>query len=72
MTHRVGRKGQVVIPKVFRVALGLEPGDEVAFAREGNGVRVERVSSPDALMGRLAGRRLVDTLEADRKIERRR
>jgi AbrB family looped-hinge helix DNA binding protein len=72
MTHKVGRKGQVVIPKSFRVAAGLEPGDEVAFSREGNGIRVERVASPDALMGRLAGHRLVAALEKDRRAERRR
>jgi AbrB family looped-hinge helix DNA binding protein len=72
MTYRVGRKGQVVIPKTFRVAIGLEAGDEVAFAREGNTIRVERVASPDAVMGRLAGRRLIATLEKDRRAERRR
>jgi AbrB family looped-hinge helix DNA binding protein len=72
MTHRVGRKGQVVIPKPFRVAVGLEPGDEVAFSREGNGIRVERVVSPDALMGRLSGHKLVAALDADRRRERQR
>lgn len=72
MTHRMGRKGQVVIPKVFREAVKLGPGDEVTFSREGNAVRVERVVSPDALMGRLAGYRLVSALERDRKAERRR
>ncbi|MFI5169570.1 MAG: AbrB/MazE/SpoVT family DNA-binding domain-containing protein, partial [Vicinamibacterales bacterium] len=51
MTHRVGRKGQVVIPKAFREAVSLGPGDEVTFSREGNTIRVERVVSPDALMG---------------------
>jgi AbrB family looped-hinge helix DNA binding protein len=72
MTHRIGRKGQVVIPKLFRVAVGLEPGDEVAFAREGNALRLERVVSPDELMGRLAGHKLVHALETDRRNERRR
>ena len=72
MTHRVGRKGQVVIPKVFRVAVSLEPGDEVAFSRDGNAIRVERVVAPDTLMGRLAGHRLVEALERDRRAERRR
>lgn len=72
MTHRVGRKGQVVIPKAFRVAAGIEPGDEVAFSREGNAIRVERVVSPDLLMGRLEGHRLVDALEKDRRAERKR
>jgi bifunctional DNA-binding transcriptional regulator/antitoxin component of YhaV-PrlF toxin-antitoxin module len=72
MTHRVGRKGQVVIPKAFRKAVRLEPGDEDTFAQEGSAVRVERVASPDALMGRLAGHRLVEALEKDRQGERRR
>lgn len=72
MTHRVGRKGQVVIPKAFRTAVSLEPGDEVTFSRDGNAIRVERVVSPDALMGRLAGHRLVEALEKDRQSERRR
>jgi AbrB family looped-hinge helix DNA binding protein len=72
MTHRVGLKGQVVIPKPFRAAVGLQPGDEVAFSQEGNAIRMERVVSADALMGRLDGHRLVKALETDRKTERRR
>ena len=72
MTHRMGRKGQVVIPKAFRKAVSLEPGDEVTFSRDGNAIRVERVASPDSLMGRLAGHRLVEALEKDRRSERRR
>jgi hypothetical protein len=44
----------------------------VAFSRDGNAVRIERVVSPDVLMGRLAGYRLVDTLETSRRLERRR
>jgi AbrB family looped-hinge helix DNA binding protein len=71
MTHRVGRKGQVVIPKAFREAASLEPGDEVTFSRDGSAIRVERVVSPDALMGRLSGHRLVEALEKDRQAERR-
>jgi AbrB family looped-hinge helix DNA binding protein len=72
MTHRVGPKGQVVIPKALRAAVRLEPGDEVTFSQEGNAIRVERVISADDLMGRFAGHRLVEALERDRKVERRR
>jgi AbrB family looped-hinge helix DNA binding protein len=72
MTHRIGRKGQVVIPKAFREAMSLGPGDEVTFSRDGNAIRVERAVSPEALMGRLAGHRLVAALEKDRRSERRR
>jgi antitoxin PrlF len=42
MTHRVGPKGQVVIPKVIRDELGIEPGDEVVFELDGKDVRVRR------------------------------
>jgi hypothetical protein len=55
MAHRVGRKGQVVIP-----------------SQEGDAIRVQRVVSPDALMGSLSGRRLIERLEKDRQLERRR
>src|ERR1700751_5787291 len=40
MTQRVGAKGQVVIPKDIRDELGLQPGSEVDFEREGDGVRI--------------------------------
>lgn len=43
MTHKVGVKGQVVIPKAIRDAIGIKPGDEVVFESEGQDVRVRRV-----------------------------
>jgi hypothetical protein len=52
--------------------MNLEPGDEVTFSQDGNAGRVDRVASPDALMERLAGHRLVEALEKDRRAERRR
>ena len=39
-----------------------------SFSRDGNAIRVERVASPDSLMGRLAGHRLVEALEKDRRL----
>ncbi|HET6570923.1 MAG TPA: AbrB/MazE/SpoVT family DNA-binding domain-containing protein [Solirubrobacterales bacterium] len=35
MTHKVGAKGQVVIPKAIRDQIGIEPGDEVVFELDG-------------------------------------
>lgn len=52
MTHRVGPKGQVVIPKYIREELGLQPGDEVTFSREDSGVLVEPVREMKPLRGR--------------------
>ena len=69
MTHRVGPKGQVVIPKDLRQAIGLEPGDEVEFALEGRGVYVRPARSAHSLEGSLRGMDLVGALEADRRSE---
>lgn len=43
MTHKVGIKGQVVIPKAIRDEIGIKPGDEVTFEPDGSEVRVRRV-----------------------------
>jgi AbrB family looped-hinge helix DNA binding protein len=59
MTHKVGVKGQVVIPKAIRDRIGIRPGDEVAFDSDGEG------AGPDAL---LAERRKERELE-ERKAE---
>lgn len=44
MTHKVGIKGQVVIPKAIRDEIGIKPGDEVIFEPDGKDVRVRRVT----------------------------
>ena len=42
-TARLGRKAQVVLPKQVREALGLKPGDRIAFVVDGADVRVAHV-----------------------------
>jgi len=68
MTHRVGAKGQVVIPKELRDELGIEPGDEVSFWRHDDHVAV-RPAGRAELRGRFRGRDLTARLEADRRAE---
>lgn len=67
--HKVGPKGQVVIPKALRNQLGLEPGDEVVFTLDRSGVLVAPARSPRSLRGAFSGQDLVGALEADRRSE---
>jgi AbrB family looped-hinge helix DNA binding protein len=69
MTHRVGPKGQVVIPKELRDELGIEPGDEVSFWRHEDHVAV-RPAKRAQLRGRFKGVALTATLEAERRADR--
>jgi len=39
---KIGPKGQVVIPKVFRKSLGLHPGTKVAFTLREDGLLLEK------------------------------
>lgn len=79
MTHKVGTKGQVVIPKAIRDQTGIEPGDEVAFEADGAEVTVRRADDPErrareiralrGAWGDTAGGGTAD-LEAERRGER--
>jgi AbrB family looped-hinge helix DNA binding protein len=72
MTHRVGLKGQVVIPKVLRDELGIEPGDEVSFWRDGDHVALRPTHARPPLRGRFNGAGLADILDIERRADRNR
>jgi AbrB family looped-hinge helix DNA binding protein len=72
MTHRVGAKGQVVIPKDLRDALGIEPGDEVSFWRDGDHVAIRPTRNRPVLRGRFEGSALTDDLVKQRHADRER
>jgi AbrB family looped-hinge helix DNA binding protein len=71
MTQRVGAKGQVVIPKGIRDELGLRPGTEVDFERDGATVRIlpAGTAATDGLRGRYGSSGLARALLADREQE---
>jgi AbrB family looped-hinge helix DNA binding protein len=69
MTDRVGRKGQVVIPKELRDELGIEPGDEISFWRHDDHVAL-RPAGRGELRGRFRSLRLTTALEAERRADR--
>lgn len=71
MTHRVGPKGQVVIPKELRDELGIEPGDEVSFWLDDDHVAVRPTSLRRPLKARFAGSDLVAELARERAVDRR-
>lgn len=71
MTHKVGPKGQVVIPKEMRDELGIRPGDRVSFWCDGDSVRVRRVVDIRSLVGIFAdGPSLTEDLMAERRFDR--
>ena len=70
MTHRVGPKGQVVIPKRLRDELGIEPGDEVSFWLDGDHVAVRPSRRRRPLRGRFRDSALTSELETGRAEDR--
>jgi AbrB family looped-hinge helix DNA binding protein len=69
MTHRIGTKGQIVIPKEMRENAGLFPGAEVDFELDGDAVTVRRRRDPRPLGGRYKDSALAQGLLEDRARE---
>lgn len=69
MTHRVGAKGQVVVPKAIRDQIGLEPGDAVEFSLLADKVLIARGEDRPALGGRYARSGMAARLLLDRESE---
>jgi AbrB family looped-hinge helix DNA binding protein len=69
MTHRVGAKGQVVIPKDLREKVGLRPGADVSFEAVDDGIVVRRATPRSTLRGRFAGSGMAVRLLDDRRRE---
>lgn len=72
--HKVGPKGQVVIPKRVREELGIEPGDDVSFQMSEGGVVVRPTREERPLFGRFRDSEpsLIEVLAEERAAERQR
>ena len=69
MTHRVGAKGQVVIPKDLRERVGLHPGADVEFELDRDRVTVVAARRRSGLGGRFVGSGMAARLLEDRARE---
>jgi AbrB family looped-hinge helix DNA binding protein len=72
MLVRLSSKGQLIIPKAVRRALGLEEGDELRLQLVERRIVLEPVhprSTVDALYGRYAGADLLQELEKEHRQE---
>jgi AbrB family looped-hinge helix DNA binding protein len=76
MTHKVGPKGQVVVPKELRERHGLKPGDEVVFDDTDGEIRIRRAMTKaeilDDLQGSMAGTDLLAAYAEEKRLDRER
>jgi AbrB family looped-hinge helix DNA binding protein len=65
-------KGQVIIPKKIRTKLGIEEGTEAIVSEENGRIIMQPINAAyiGGLRGRLGNVELVETLEAERAMER--
>ena len=69
MTHRVGAKGQVVIPKELREQTGLLPGANVEFELDGQQLSIRAAPRDPGLGGRFVQSGMAQRLLEDRSRE---
>jgi antitoxin PrlF len=69
MTHTIGSKGQVVIPKALRERVNLHPGDAVEFELRGDELVLVPGRNTDRLGGRFAQSGMATRLLEDRARE---
>lgn len=76
MTHKVGPKGQVVLPKDLRDELGIASGDEVMFDRADDRILVWKARTTTEILGELrgcmAGSNLVEEYMKEKQLDRER
>lgn len=69
MTHKIGLKGQVVIPKSIRDSLGFKPGTDVEFELTDKGVLIHEHRDVRSFGGIFKGSGMAQRLLDDRANE---
>jgi len=70
--RKVGRKGQIVIPKVIREHLGIMPGDEVVMEVREKEVVISSGMSPEDFVEdfcSIVGKKLTGKIDLERLLE---
>ena len=70
--RRVGPKGQVVIPKMIREYLGIEPGDEVLMEVEEKRLVIKKTLKPERFIEEFcstSAKKLTDKVNLERILE---
>jgi len=70
--RRVGPKGQVVIPKMIREYLGIEPGDEVLMEVEEKRLVIKKTLKPERFIEEFcstSAKKLADKVSLERILE---
>ncbi|PWB46364.1 MAG: AbrB/MazE/SpoVT family DNA-binding domain-containing protein [Candidatus Methylomirabilota bacterium] len=68
---KLSSKGQLVLPKQIRAALGIEPGTILKIARRGHRILIEPVTTSmiDRLYGKYSGEGFLKDLETEHRQE---
>lgn len=72
MRRKVGRKGQIVIPKVIRESVGIKPGEEVVMEVRDKEVVIKPGMDPEEFVESfcsVTGRRLTKKIDLKRLLE---
>ena len=70
--RKVGPKGQIVIPKIVRESLGIQPGDEVVMEIKEKELLIRREVSPEKFVNdfcSVAKRKLTRKVDLERILE---
>lgn len=72
--RKIGRKGQVVIPKIFRDSMNIQPGDEVLMEFTEEGILIKPSEKPEVFIEKFCSiidrkRKLTRELDIENLIE---